>query len=42
MGGHTPPILALHMDSGGARSGLRGFNRTGAREEMGSSRPWGD
>lgn len=27
-----PPILALNMDSGEARSGLRSFSRTGREE----------
>lgn len=27
-----PPILALNMDSEEARTGLRGFNRTGVEE----------
>lgn len=32
MKGGVPLILALNMDSGEARSGLRGFNKTGGKE----------
>lgn len=36
-GAHTLPILALNMDIGRARSGPRGFNRTGGVEQMDNS-----
>lgn len=31
-GGHIPPILALNIASGGTRSVLRAFNKTGGVE----------